>query len=1439
MLEQIIQPFKSFWKSITDGADKEDVYKIILGDTDTLNKVVKNENYRKNLLKYINTLQQQNPNKPIKQAFIDVLTEQFKKNKSLKTKFDKEIITKPNIKHFSYLQVLEDLGKETLTPQELAFIQKNNISPDLYSVAKGLLKLGVITEKDLKNKVFYTKNLELTFKGYLKHKNITQAFEKIGQVLDAISLGTALFSGGTALIGKVFIKKAGEEVLKRHILKAMINKGLLVSDLSFLGARSIDLFTDVKLKNQNPSISDVVFSGVALLPFVSPVKKQIRKLAKPIDTPPSGETLKKLSDIGNLEWVKSLTEIPRKEVRGTLIKAIEARIPVYGGGQVVEKIQPVFVPMVEGFTKAYGERLGIKFAEAYINPHHVINFYNLKKENLRSFIQHHLKSIEQIYKNLHSPEAIRKVLNESPDLVEFFALNSAKYNLDKIRFFKRNLDKFLQKTGQSVVRSSDLILDLGEDFRSFVETKGLSISHLTLDDLINKPEAIQVFEEFIKRQIKEGRVAQPIEWFIKQGDDLVELKEVIHYHKIPDTLWNIYIPTSDFPQAFKILIKTEDTIQEKTLYLPNELVVHLQEKVKDTKEFLVKLEEYIRKYHAIPEDAVIEIVDRYKPELAFMPTKRAFREIFDDALKYYEKSEKFLKKLDTYLDEVKKQGILVKEAEALKQEIRDFLKSIAEKTGIETYKVRTDILLKKLENLGHLRPDVAEEISKLLREIKETKSAEILIKSDLAKKIANILKKTEDLLDIPPEEIFYRKFVDLYYTPPWEFRRGTLHGFLRFTDFLDDEAKIDYLTRSYLRTYANEERMLLTHIHFFDKVIQDTFGDTAFGKAWNLVRTYHFGGEGFQAKMINFLNKMSRLFTLLNPTVPLGAYIQVKAGLSSIFPSYQLVRSSLDFASEIVRNKAFVKEFIQKYIKAQTPGSYLPSFYRFFESVLQMDMKNALLKNEKFRNEVKTFFNLTHFDLSDVDSMVSLLTSLIDNPASLSLLTGGSKIGNVLAAVQSWYPLIVAPFQIASLNLLKALKGPDRMKYFMNTLYLTALGSIFLPSTISPLVMPVETVRKLYEDIVAPSLAMVNLLFRNEPPPFETWLEKKDPIVERLVKNLFENFTDIPKENFSGRFFADLGKALALHGDEHHFSYIHIGLQKLSDILKRFDLAEKGLVSAGALSTSFDFTFPVWQSAFDLIRAFAFRKAEGKQVVDELLTVYGKLNPVLRNLRYGLVKTLTGYGPQKDVTQDKILADTLKDIVEDDKYGFVIGLAYNLGVLMSHPTAFLKMLDMTFTHSFVENLKTFGEELITGKPAKVEYVYLPKVRNIKDIEEKIVGKEDLIISSITKTENKEAVLNAIQNYVNILAKRFETDKALDIERDRSLLKSFNLLVSGAINVFPELENLIVADYNKLLEGSAKKYGKQTVMQWLKEDLEEMRLRAKLTRRVKNEPTSLH
>jgi hypothetical protein len=1431
LLETIKTKIKEFWKNLTDGADFTDIEKIVAGDTETLNKLVKNENFRKNTLQYIEELQKKNPDKPVKKLFHEVINQQFKTNKSVKTKLDKELILKPDIKHFSYLDTLADLGKANLTPNEIEFIQKNQINENLYGIVKSMVNLGVINEKDLQNPEFFKKNLQLTLQGYLKHKNIVEGFEKISQVLDAISLGTALFSGGTTLVVKGLVKKVGETALKRGLAKALISKGFLASDLSFLGARGVDLFTDVKLKNQNPSTSDVIFSGVALLPFVSPIKKQIAKVGAKFEPKVTGETIKNANDIFNLEWSKTLTEFSKKDVANVLVKTIEEKVPVFGkeSGELVKKIQPVFVPFVEGFVKAYGDNLGLKFANAYVNPHYVTTSYKIKRDILKSFVSENLQTIEEVYKNLGNREKLLQIFETKPDLIDFFALNSSKYFLSKARYLKQNLERYLEKINKQIPDlDKRLILDLGEDFSKFVSAKGLNISHFTLDDLMHNSDAVKVFEDFIKFNVKEGKTSSPIKWFLKFDDKLEDLEKITAY-KMPESIWNIYIPTSDFPQAFKILITEGESFKVQTMYLPNELILQFQKKAKNINEFKTLLQDYFKKELGITEGQ-IQILERYKLPQAFMPSKKAFKEMFGDIFSQYEKANSILTKLDNELEAVKETGTILKELEKRKKELRTQIKTIAEGAGLKTHKVRTDTLIKQLEDLGKLEPELADEITSVLKELKEAKQTEILLDAPWAKKLTTLLEKAEKLPTLPPEEVFYQRFVQMYYTPPWEFSRKTLEGFLKFTDFLDDSSKIDYLTRSYLRTYAHEERILFNYIHHFDDVIREYFGDTALGKAWNLVRTYHFGGEGLQASMIDFTSRMSRLFTLLNPAVPLGAYIQVKTGLSALFPSFKVMRTSVDFASELVKNPSLTKDLIQSYTKTSLPQHYLPSFYRFFENVLQNELRHALLKNPKFADEVKTFFGLKNLPVSEVDDVASLLTSLIDNPAGLSLLTGGSRIGNVLASIQSWYPFIVAPFQIASLNLLKGLTGTQRAKYIMNSLYLTALGTMFLPSTISPLTAPFETIRKLYEDIVAPTLATINLIFTDTNPSYETWLENKDPIVETLIKNLFANYSGIPKEKFTGRFFTDLGKMLALHGDEHHFAYTNIGMQKLIDILKRLDISEKGLISSGAVSTSFDFAFPVWQTIYQLIKAFAYKGETGEELASNLLDVATRINPVWRNMKYGLIRTLTGYGLQKDITQDKILADTIKDVVDDDRVGFLTGLAYNLGVLVSHPQAFVKMFDVLFTHSFIENAKTFGEELITGKPARIEYIYVPKVRNVKDFEEKIVGKEDLILSSIYKTENREVVITAFQNYFNVLGRKFEhKEKTLDIEKDRRLFRSLNLLVGETINSLPELENLIVLDYNNVVQGLSEKYGKDKVLMWLKEDYEDMRLRAKLAK----------
>ncbi|MGC8789610.1 MAG: coiled-coil domain-containing protein [Caldisericum sp.] len=1437
MFEEIIHPLKELWKKVTHGADTNDLRRIFYGDTKLINKFLTDERYQQNVLSLVEELQRKEPNINHKGYFLYGLYTHLRTHQSFKQILNETLLTKPEIKNFNYLATLARLGRFTTNPQQMQKVEelkRRGIDPDVFYILNELQLLDVINEKDLKDEkklAYLANNWQQTIAGYLKWRTTTEALEKVGQTLDFLSMG--LFLGGVGGLGiKMFLSTIGKEVLKKTWYKAIISKAFRFSDLSFLGGTGLHLLTDVKFKNQIPSVWDIVLTGLAVTPYVPVAKKVVRKggeaVFKKTFGPPTIEDLRMHINLSE-PFAIDLPQ-PTREALGAFQKVIEDRAGVWEKGVSVKKVQPFLSMLPEAFAQIYTENKALKLANLYVNPTENSVKYFAKRGVLQQFLEANLDNIVKVYKNLEKPLELVGIFDKNHDLLEFFTMNASRYFNFSLHKLMHKIDvEDLPKVGAKL---ENLLIHLGPEFEEYAKAKGLPYSMLSLEEVLHQPEVMTGIENFIRHQISEGRVSLPFQWFLKTEEGLKEIEKIGNL-RLPNNLWLVYIPTSDFTQVFRVAVKTltpevGEEVKIKSFYMPNELVNQIGKKAKNTEDFYQKIKDYIAKSLGISSNDV-EIIERFKYPMSVIPTKPAFSKIFGDVFDSVKEAEKKLERVDNYLATITEQSSLIKQAEQKLKEIRSELMDLAKEAELKTKNVKTEVLIKRLEELGKIDADKAEQLKAIIKELQLTKKTEILLDSGWIKTIANVLEK--EVPKSPTSSEVYKQWKTWMDEMPWEQPRLTTWGFLKLTEYVDKKDLLEYLTKSYMRNFAYEERQLFGVLNFFDEYILQNYKDTALAKTLQLIRDYQqpLKGEGFtRAKWLSILGKASRLFTYFNPKISMGAFIQAQTAIKTLFPSYELLGSQFDFFKAMINSPAFRREVIRKISLARLPNDWLPAGYSFFEGISKSIISQQLIKNPKFNQEVARFLRLERIPLESVDEVASILAGLIDNPASLSQLAAGSKLGQTLAVLQSWYPFVVAPFQIAMTSWFNMLKGPQRLRYLMNSFYLTLLGTIFLPSTISPLVAPIETIRKLYQDFVSPVIGFTMSALTGEPREFDTWLEERDDTVKLLIKNLFANLTGLPKEKFMGRLAWDTGIWLTLHADEHQASYINIGLQKLLDFVKRLDLEEKGLVSPGAVSTSFDFAFPVWRSVWQFLRAFAVGQEE-KVFVKEVVNTLTQMIPVWRNLKQGLIRTLTAYGPQKDLTTDKVLGEFLSNLVDRKEVGWLTWLSYMTGVLISHPLTIPKMFDLMFSGSFIENAKMYGEELIKGDPKMIAYIYLPRVRNTKDYEERVMGKEDFIIESIYRAENRETIVNAFQTYANVLKSLAseQKKKEIDLEKHRKLLRSFNVLLSEAYLAIPELREIFSHDYNEIIESLAEKYGKENVLEWIKQDLDETQLRRKL------------
>jgi hypothetical protein len=331
-------------------------------------------------------------------------------------------------------------------------------------------------------------------------------------------------------------------------------------------------------------------------------------------------------------------------------------------------------------------------------------------------------------------------------------------------------------------------------------------------------------------------------------------------------------------------------------------------------------------------------------------------------------------------------------------------------------------------------------------------------------------------------------------------------------------------------------------------------------------------------------------------------------------------------------------------------------------------------------------------------------------------------------------------------------------------------------------------------------------------------LEKNEPVFAKLWKDLISNLTDIPRDELTGRLFHDLGLVLALHGDHVAWNYVRAGLDFLA---KHIDLANKGLFSSGSVSTSFEVTIPLINTALKLINNLTvYEREQPQQAGRAFLETAIQTIPIAKNIKSGILNELTQYGR---VTEESILRH-----FTDPELAQATGLGYFLGVMIKHPVTVAKIFDTMFLGGFGEAIG----RVFTGEEKKI--LFLPKVTDTKSYRLKILGNEEYVLQSLKQIEDPLTKKNFLLRVANVMDSYFDEKKAKKTDRtpeeEINMFKSYLTFLVHDPSILDDTElEYMVNVANKSAYYFKIKYGleEKDLHQFLARALDELKIRKKL------------
>jgi hypothetical protein len=1153
------------------------------------------------------------------------------------------------------------------------------------------------------------------------------------------------------------------------------------------------------------------------------------------------------------EAIQKIEGVPYTTVDDVRRKIIENQLPIsgYDLNLTADEASKMFVSQIRKFLESKtGKKLSLEnlesmnvlttrllgsFAEqrkvntllvsdAFVNPRKYEHKTHEVYETIRNFIvtnkEKFLKLVEEL------PEGRFTLVNLEPELFEFFHMNTTKVLIDRVRFL---LKKFQEDEAIDISKLRVRIRDV--------------FAELQVEDVFTK-DFEDLLSQYVRKAMENEKLSVGVEFVLKEAEGVEKL---LREYYLP----TIYIPTSDYRKVLIVLVKEGDEEKEILVDIPAILVGAIGEKFKND---FVKIHDFLRYYVAevkgLNPEQVKSILAIYDPVSQLFPStvlrELSFNKlrILDDWLNLFPDEElkemglqkgratklvEFGKNITEAFNQfsIRQQRI---QAENMLKEIRKDLKELLRYDPKD--RIRTETLIKEAleivkisddSNLQELVYRYAEQVKQLKPLIKDLKAQFTdPKKASLAEKLIRNLQKVETVIEKlskNPIEKLREKLLDLIYQerdPRFLRKYGSGFVDVKMLYELDPELAFDYLARAYTRPWTSDKRWLLSFVkRTEERLFTDPFlKDTDFVKTLELIRDYQ-GRETARSKWLQTIGTLSKIYTWMLPRVAIGAGVQLFSAISQRYPSFRFFQAPLETIRDIITTPE-LRRFLYNQIKEELyEDNYLSFWIRAIEPFIQTIFYNELLKNPQFRKEVlQDFGHIVKGEFTPVDAklLAEHLTNLINSPAAISPFMG-TTLG-MLAYIQSWFPYVVAPFQVAVHSFAKSLTSS---KHAMNFFKHLLIGSTILPATVTQFSGVTDTIKQAYEGLSVIYHTMASII-TGDPEPIQSYLEKQEPILASIWKSLFSNLTDIPRDELTGRLFHDLGLLLALHGDEVAWQYVKSGLDFLA---RHLDLANKNLFSPGSVSTSFEVTVPIINTAIKLINTLTVYEKEQPQLAGRtLLETVMQTMPIAKNIRAGILHELTQYG--------RISEESVLRYFDDEYLATATGLGYFLGVMTKHAVTTAKIFDTLF-------LGGLGEAVIrvfTGEEKKM--LFLPKVTDAKGYRLKILGNEEYVLRSLKQIEDPLTKKNILLRFANIMDNYFDEKKIKKTDRtseeEINMFKSYLTFLTYDPSILDDTElDYMIQVANKSAYYFKLKYGldEKDLHHFLTKALDELKIRRKL------------
>jgi len=1408
------------------GYNEDDIHQFIAYPKKSeLSKLLKDKRSREQFFSTVSQLAQKKGMDPnvVSQAVSRYILQKAKDNDLIKS----EILTTPRLQDYEMIIGLDELGRYAFGEKDpgMGFVRVIDVA-----------NVGKKMRKEEHDK--FVANVRNTiYMAYQVHKTI----ERIDKALDVASDLSLVFGlGGLATkgalwLGKRVLKDVAKETLGKSLLVKVANEvaslGIKAGDIAFAGSElgKATLNTVAKGLPLSHSLDHLVFGGGSLVGFLGSRTKKAKEAIQKIE----GTPYTTIDDIKRTIVEKQLPingyalNLTADEASKMFVAKIRSYVEDRAGKKLslenLKNFNVIAIQLLEQFQNQW-EINPLLVSKAFLEPHKYVHEIHETYDVIKNFIATNEEKFIQLINEL--PEGRLELVNTEPELFEFFHMNTTKVFGDRIRFL---LKKFKD--------------DANIDFSKLrVRLKGTFVE-LQPEDIYMK-DFENLLSDHVKNAIKNEETSVGVEFILKDENNKEQL---LREYSLP----TIYIPTYDYRKVMVVSIKEGEEEKEILVDIPAVLIGALGEKFKgDLAKINNFLRFYVEKVKGLETGQVKDIFYIYDPMSQLFPST-VIREMGWDKLKILDEwlnlfPDEELKEIGLHKGRATKLlefGGNISEAfnqfairqqkihlENLFKEIRADLKNLL---GYDPKdRIRTETLIQQALEEAEItdNPEIknaiyyyAEQIKQLKPMIKDLKAKFTdPKKASLAEKLTRNFQKAETIIEKlskNPIEETRKKVLELIYQekdPRFLKRYGQGFVDVMMLHQLDPELAFDYLARAYTRPWTADKRWLLSFVKRTDeRLFTDPFlKDTDFVKTLELIRDYQ-GRDTARSKWLKTLGKFSRMYTWMLPRIAMGAGVQLLSAISQRYPSFRFFQAPIETIKDVIKNPE-LRDYLFKQIKEEMHDeNYLSFWIRAVEPFVQTIFYNELLKNPEFRKEVLKDFGhiaIEGFTPTDAKLLAEHLANLIDSPAAISPFMGATF--GKLAYIQSWFPYVVAPFQVAVQSFAKSFTSP---KYAMNFFKHLILGATILPATITQFSGVADTIQNTYDGLSTVYHTIASILTGN-PEPIQSYLEKQEPAFASIWKSLFSNLTGIPRDELTGRLFHDLGLMLALHGDNVAWQYVKSGLDFLE---KHLDLANKNLFSAGSVSTSFEVTMPVVETATRLLNNLTvYEKEQPQQAGRAILETLMQTIPIAKNIKSGILSELTQYGRVSD--------NSVLKYFDDEDLAKATGLGYFLGVMVKHPVTVAKIFDTMFLGGFGEAVG----RVITGEEKRA--LFLPKVTDAKSYKLKVLGNEEYVLQSLRQIEDPYTKKNILLRFANVMDNYFneryikKTDRSP--EEEIRMFKSYLTFLTYDPSVLDEADlKYMVEVANKAGYYFKEKYGleDQQLHEFLAKALDELKIRSKL------------